>query len=115
MDRGDRGGIVKVDARARSTFIYLLVSVILALVGLVLILLGAKSNDSTSETSQAVVSIGASVLAGGIASIGFVVLRFLDDSDARRLREDARQGLATIVGGVAELRRDIRDYAMSAP
>lgn len=66
-----------------STIIYFLVALIVALVGLVLVL----SHPGKGSQSSTMAAIGDSLLAGGVASIGFGLLRYIDDSAERRLRE----------------------------
>lgn len=93
--------------RSRSTLIYFLLAAVISLVGVVLAGWGALTDDNGQPRSATVVSIGTSLLAGGLASIGFGVLRHFDDRDevARHIQLEAHRD--TIIARVDELREEV--------
>lgn len=80
------------DRNLLSTIIYFLLSIIISLLGLVLLLVHVGSKNQ----STVLASVGASLLAGGIASLGFGVLRYIDDRTGQNLQVE-------IAGKVSEL------------
>jgi hypothetical protein len=60
---------------SQTTIIYFLVALVLVLVGVVGVIVPGAS--------KVLVAIGSSLIAGGLASIGFGVMRYLDDNSGR--------------------------------
>lgn len=85
-------------ASGRSTLIYFLVTIVIALVGVSLTLWGGSIGADGINAETALVAIGTSMLAGGLAGLGLGVLRALDDRDEESQRGQLRALRATLTG-----------------
>lgn len=88
----------------KKTVIYALVSLVLVLGGIIVVL------NYRTEVGAA---IGASIVAGGLASLSFSIIRYFDDKDAVRLRlreeekyVELREGIEALAKAVQSLRLD---------
>jgi|JI10StandDraft_1071094.scaffolds.fasta_scaffold354354_2 hypothetical protein len=95
------------EGRVRKTVIYLLISLLVGAIGVIVLLLTAGSAIG--------LSIGTSMAAGGISSIGFALIRYFDDRDqleqANISRVSADRLSSTVqesIVKVSDLERDIR-------
>jgi hypothetical protein len=85
------------NARNRSAAIYFLISLVIFLAGVLCTIWGNQSVPGpldhygkpigTSQLSPAWFSIGTSLLAAGLVSLGFWLLRTIDDADSTELKE----------------------------
>jgi hypothetical protein len=94
------------DERSLRTIIYFLVALVLALIGLLLIVLHPKDQASTF------VGIGTSVLAGAIASIGFGLLRYIDDASQRGFSRQLNLTRAELGQELCGLRESVDNFAI---
>lgn len=96
------------DDRSLSTIVYFLVAVIVSLLGLVLLV----SHIGSKNQSEALDSIGASLLAGGIASVGFGLLRYIDDTAERELKNQLNNMRTELEKQFDALRKAIANFAV---
>lgn len=96
-----------IDRLSLTTIVYFLIAIIISLIGLVLIAapLGAKRPSPTAQ------SIGASLLAGGVASVGFGLLRYIDDAAENELRSEVEHSRSDLVSHFDTLRDGLIDFA----
>lgn len=105
------------DGRSRTTALYIVLSALVLVVGIGLTVWGgqdvpltwdaAGKVTSTVQRSLSAFSVGTSLLAAGLASLGFAVVRVFDDRDAARLTTDM-SALANRVEGVNNTLREAR-------
>ena len=95
------------DRNLLSTVIYFLLGIIISLLGFVLLLVHVGSKDQ----STVLASIGASLLAGGIASLGFGLLRYIDDSTGQKLQVEVSSKLGELEGRFEALRSNMVTFA----
>jgi hypothetical protein len=81
----------------QRTTLYVLSSVVVALVGAVMLFAAGGSPTG--------LSISTSLIAGGMSSVGFVVIRYFDDVDSHRVGEELTDALVRHSRSVNALRR----------
>ncbi|MFL6101370.1 MAG: hypothetical protein ACJ71T_15600 [Actinomycetales bacterium] len=95
------------EARNRSTIIYFLVSLLLALVGLILTVIGSRTQGG-HQANTTLISVGTSLLAAGIASAGFGILRHFDDKDERAQQQRHAEEMEGLDSTVDRIRADLK-------
>lgn len=105
------------ERRSRTTALYIVLSALVLFVGIGLTLWGGQDVPTawdsagkainTVQRSPSAFSVGTSLLAAGLASLGFAVVRVFDDRDTTQLSNDIGN-LANRVDGVNTALRDAR-------
>jgi hypothetical protein len=93
-----------------GTVTYFLLSIIISLIGLLLLVIHVGSNNQ----STVIASIGASLLAGGIASLGFGLLRYIDDSSGQKLQVEVDRRLARVEAQFTVLQTGVGQFGVEA-
>ena len=98
------------DERSLATIIYFLVSLVITLLGLVLIVF-RPGPDSQSSTWAAT---GSALVAGGVASIGFGLLRYIDDANERKNRTRVENIRVELEQQFAAFRENLAAFAIDS-
>jgi very-short-patch-repair endonuclease len=98
------------DARNRTTLIYITSSIVVLLFGIFMAFWGdtkvsiETTDKNLTQKSIMLFSIGTSLFAAGLASLGFAVIRVFDDQDSVQMHENIEK----IETEITETRRAIR-------